>query len=64
MKSVRGSNNSTQADYVIEDRTLTTADFIAELQSITRDYLQRRNAFYKLIFMRIGMSLSKTVIAS
>ncbi|MBX3652093.1 MAG: hypothetical protein KF771_12050 [Burkholderiales bacterium] len=57
------SNHTAQADYVIEDRTLTTADFIEELEKITSDYLTRRSKFYKLVLLRLGLLLSKAALS-
>ncbi len=48
-----------KADYVIENRTLTSTDFIDELSEIVDHFLTNKSKFYRNITFRIGLKLSK-----
>jgi hypothetical protein len=44
-------------DYIIENRQLTSADFIHELSKIVRVYLDTKCKFYRNIIFRTGLKL-------
>lgn len=44
-------------DYFIENRQLTSSDFIDELTKITEFYLQEKSRFYKNLFLKWGLRL-------
>lgn len=46
-------------DYIIENRHLTSVDFVDELSNIVEKYLTRKTRFYKHLSFRIGMSLAR-----
>ncbi|HVK54025.1 MAG TPA: hypothetical protein VM532_03255 [Burkholderiales bacterium] len=46
-----------QIDYFIEDRQLTSTDFVNELSAIVDYYLSKKARFYRHVLMRIGVSL-------
>lgn len=56
-------NEMTRVDYVIEDKILTTADFVDELIEIVDDFLDRKSSFYKNILFKAGFTMLKKSIA-
>ncbi len=53
------SNETIQADYVIENRSLTNVDFIEILHIMVADSLGKKVKWYKKILFKIGFSLLK-----
>ncbi|GJI98923.1 hypothetical protein RugamoR57_56410 [Duganella caerulea] len=54
------SNQNACADYVIEQRTLTTVDFVNEIKMIIENYLNENLRFYKKIAFKTGYFLAKS----
>jgi len=48
-----------KVDYFIENRNLTSADFVDELSTIIDKYLSSKAKFYKHVMLRVGTALSK-----
>lgn len=56
-------NEMTAVDYIIENKLLTTTDFIDELTGITEDYLTKKSSFYKNILFKMGFAIMKKSIS-
>lgn len=56
-------NDMTKVDYVMENKLLTSADFVDELIEIVDDFLKRKASFYKSILFKVGFSIIKKNIA-
>ena len=56
-------NEMTNVDYVIENKLLTSADFIDELIEIVDDFISRKSTFYKNLLFKTGFSMVKKVAA-
>lgn len=56
-------NDMTKVDYVMEDKLLTTADFLDELIEIVDDFLTKKSSFYKNIIFKAGFSMLKKGVA-
>lgn len=54
-------NEMTNVDYVIENKLLTSADFIDELIEIVEDFIYKKSSFYKKILFKTGFSMVKNV---
>lgn len=48
-----------EIDYIIENRHLTSSDFVDELSQIVERYLSTKVRFYRHIGLRIGMALAR-----
>lgn len=57
------TNRITEVDYIIEDRLLTTADFLEILTLIVEDYLSKKTSFYKKVIFKFGFSLARQGIS-
>jgi hypothetical protein len=56
-------NSMTKVDYIMENKLLTTVDFIDELIEIVDDFLSKKSSFYKNILFRFGFLILKKSIA-
>ncbi|MBK8288926.1 MAG: hypothetical protein IPK95_10115 [Cellvibrionales bacterium] len=48
-----------QIDYFIENRQLTSSDFVDELSSIVNFFLSKKSKFYRHILLKFGIYLAK-----
>tara|TARA_E500000305_G_scaffold90968_1_gene78555 strand:- start:1220 stop:1723 length:504 start_codon:yes stop_codon:yes gene_type:complete len=54
-------NEMTNVDYVIENKLLTSADFIDELIEIVDDFIGKKSTFYKNVLFKAGFSMLKKI---